>query len=278
MDRSKYVTTGELAKLMHVTKNTLFHYDQIGLFSPEIVTDNEYRYYSLQQLEVLDAILLLKDLGMPLKEIRTFLEQRNPKRLLTLFEDEQTQIEKQIRHLKKQRQWIQYKSKKLQNCLQADMEVPYIKERPAMYYLIRSFSSESETIFVEKIAELSELYESRNHNIRYEIGYIQYERDIQKKRYNNYQNVILLMQQRPKDVMYSTFPKGEYLTMYFKGHWRGIGAAYEKMLTYAAEHHLTLAEQYLETSEIDRLAVEREEEFVTEISVQILGKSEKKAK
>ena len=37
MDHNKYMTTGEFARRMGVTKNTLFHYDNIGLFLPEIV-------------------------------------------------------------------------------------------------------------------------------------------------------------------------------------------------------------------------------------------------
>lgn len=78
VDKSQYLTTGELAKLMHVTKNTLFHYDKIGLFSPEIVLDNEYRYYSIHQIEVLEAIIMLKELGMSLKEIQAFLSDRTP--------------------------------------------------------------------------------------------------------------------------------------------------------------------------------------------------------
>ena len=36
MDHNKYMTTGEFARRMGVTKNTLFHYDNIGLFLPTI--------------------------------------------------------------------------------------------------------------------------------------------------------------------------------------------------------------------------------------------------
>lgn len=35
-DVKKYFTTGEFSKLCRVKKQTLFHYDEIGLFSPEI--------------------------------------------------------------------------------------------------------------------------------------------------------------------------------------------------------------------------------------------------
>mgnify|MGYP000269148540 FL=1 len=48
MDHNKYMTTGEFARRMGVTKNMLFHYDKIGLFSPEIVDTNEY--YSIYQV------------------------------------------------------------------------------------------------------------------------------------------------------------------------------------------------------------------------------------
>lgn len=53
MDRNLYMTTGEFAALMGVSKHTLFHYDDIGLFSPEYVAENGYRMYSLYQLETL---------------------------------------------------------------------------------------------------------------------------------------------------------------------------------------------------------------------------------
>lgn len=32
MIRDNYMTTGEFAKLMKISKHTLFHYDDIGLF------------------------------------------------------------------------------------------------------------------------------------------------------------------------------------------------------------------------------------------------------
>ena len=35
-----YMTTGELARIMGITKETLFHYDEIGLFRPAFVKKN----------------------------------------------------------------------------------------------------------------------------------------------------------------------------------------------------------------------------------------------
>ena len=130
MDKSQYLTTGELAKLMHVTKNTLFHYDKIGLFSPEIVLDNEYRYYSIHQIEVLEAIIMLKELGMSLKEIQVFLSDRTPEKLLELFEKEEQILAEKIRLLKDRRQWMEEKSKKIRAYLEKEKDEIFVCEKP----------------------------------------------------------------------------------------------------------------------------------------------------
>lgn len=36
MNKKIYMTTGEFARIMRITKETLFHYDEIGLFQPEL--------------------------------------------------------------------------------------------------------------------------------------------------------------------------------------------------------------------------------------------------
>ena len=35
MSRNEYLTTGEVARMMGTTKNTLFHYDQLAFFHPK---------------------------------------------------------------------------------------------------------------------------------------------------------------------------------------------------------------------------------------------------
>ena len=75
--KDNYFSTGEFAKLCNVNKKTLFHYDEIGLFKPEIVKENGYRYYSTYQLEIFDMIYTLRDLGVPLKQAEKILPNIN---------------------------------------------------------------------------------------------------------------------------------------------------------------------------------------------------------
>lgn len=106
------MTTGEFARIMRITKETLFHYDEIGLFQPELTQPNGYRYYSIYQTEILDTILLLKDLGMPLKEIKQQLANRDPAKMLHILEEREHQINTEIAKLRSMEKWIsQQKSK-----------------------------------------------------------------------------------------------------------------------------------------------------------------------
>lgn len=70
-------TAGEMAKLSGLSKQTILFYDKKGILKPEYVDpDNGYRYYSADQLDFLDNISMLKEIGLSLDEIRTFMEQR----------------------------------------------------------------------------------------------------------------------------------------------------------------------------------------------------------
>jgi DNA-binding transcriptional MerR regulator/effector-binding domain-containing protein len=65
---------GDFSRLARVTIKTLHHYDEAGLLQPSHVDRHSgYRYYSASQLETLQRILLLKDLGFALEQIRELL-------------------------------------------------------------------------------------------------------------------------------------------------------------------------------------------------------------
>ncbi|TYR81278.1 MerR family transcriptional regulator [Priestia megaterium] len=60
----------EVADLVGISVRTLHHYDEIGLLTPSSVTEAGYRLYSDNDLELLQQILLFKELGFPLKKIK----------------------------------------------------------------------------------------------------------------------------------------------------------------------------------------------------------------
>lgn len=64
---------GEFAALSGVSAKTLRFYDEIGLLHPASIDPRtRYRFYVPQQLEELASILALKEIGVPLAEVRNF--------------------------------------------------------------------------------------------------------------------------------------------------------------------------------------------------------------
>ena len=64
------MTVNQLAKKCGVSVRTLHHYDAIGLLKPAQTTEAGYRLYDASALERLSLILLFRELGFRLKDIR----------------------------------------------------------------------------------------------------------------------------------------------------------------------------------------------------------------
>jgi DNA-binding transcriptional MerR regulator/effector-binding domain-containing protein len=65
---------GDFARLGRVTVKALRHYEEEGLLAPrEVDRATGYRYYAPEQLEALSWIVLLKDFGFRLDEVRRLL-------------------------------------------------------------------------------------------------------------------------------------------------------------------------------------------------------------
>jgi MerR family transcriptional regulator, thiopeptide resistance regulator len=67
-------TVGELASSAGVSVRALHHYDEIGLLAPSGRSDAGYRLYSYADLERLQEILVWRQLGFALEDIRALLD------------------------------------------------------------------------------------------------------------------------------------------------------------------------------------------------------------
>jgi DNA-binding transcriptional MerR regulator len=65
----------ELAEMAGVSVRTLHHYDQINLLKPTARNAAGYRLYQEKELLRLQQILFFKELGLPLRQIRSILDQ-----------------------------------------------------------------------------------------------------------------------------------------------------------------------------------------------------------
>ena len=68
------MNVGEVAALAGVTVRMLHHYDRIGLLSPSGRTSAGYRQYAPADLDRLHRVLVYRELGFPLEEVATLLD------------------------------------------------------------------------------------------------------------------------------------------------------------------------------------------------------------
>ena len=94
-----YFKTAEFAALCGVRKDTLLHYDHIGLLKPQWVGENGYRYYAAQQLRTYDLIAALRRLGTPRGEFGNYLTGPGPQALLARLEEKEAQLAEERRRL-----------------------------------------------------------------------------------------------------------------------------------------------------------------------------------
>lgn len=269
IQKEKYLTTGEFARITGVTKHTLFHYDKIGLFSPEIKGENNYRYYSIYQLDVFDVIWTLKELDMPLSQIKAYLEHKSPQALLQLLENEETIIDKKLSQLKKTKKWLQGKKYLIRQAVEKDYSLVQVQPCPPQYYISSQVDSNDNLTIALKIGELWDYCEAFDIKSTYGIGYLQHRHKIEQGVYDDYRSLYLLLDSPPKKVNSVLKPEGNYLFAYHKGHWDTMKEAYDRLFSYAKEHRLQLGDLFFEDMLLDELTMYGYENYVTQISVKI---------
>ncbi len=159
------IKTGEFAKLCGTNKRTLFHYDEIGLFSPASTDEKGYRYYSESQCDVFFTITCLKELGMPLKEIKEYISHQSPSAIEELLEIQQTKVAAELEQLRRIQTVIHtklsllHRARELQNV--TDLSPVFLETQEEEQLLILSapiFSDNHDRIFsalCEHIAQCS---------------------------------------------------------------------------------------------------------------------------
>lgn len=131
-----YIQTGEFAALCGVTKHTLFHYEEIGLLCPVKVDDKGYRYYSIHQLSTFDMIRVLKGMGMSLRDIKDYVDNRDVHAFLAVLKEKNKSIRQEIERLKRLRQMLQRTLDTTEESLHVPLERIQILERPETYFIV----------------------------------------------------------------------------------------------------------------------------------------------
>ena len=107
---------GEFSRLMQVTVKTLRHYEQKGLLIPEEIDEwTGYRYYSITQMQKLNTIRQLQQLGFTLDEIRDLYDNKSQTPSVEQLTEKIEETERELQRLQARRtqllEWMDSRKK-----------------------------------------------------------------------------------------------------------------------------------------------------------------------
>ena len=112
----EYYKITEVARLYGLCTDTLRYYEEQGLLHPHR-SEAGYRLYSIDDICNLNVIRALRELDMPLSEIRAYLDRRSPGELVALLEREGALLDRKLRRLRQMRDLARQKAALIRSAL-----------------------------------------------------------------------------------------------------------------------------------------------------------------
>lgn len=269
-----YLTTGEFARLCKVKKQTLFHYDDIGIFSPEIKKDNGYRYYSYNQLEVFGVIATLKEMDMPLKQIKSYLDNRSPENLITLLNSQISEIDRKLEDLIWLKEFLKTKSQITCEALKMETDTvrteEILKEEPFVATPYND-ADDDKKIAQAVIAHLNYCHDLDIYSA-YSIGGMIPTNKVPTEYDYNYSHFYTKLAKNESDAANFRKPSGNYAVIYHRGGYDNAPHAYAKLIEYARLHGFIMGDYFYEDIVLDELSMKGWDNYVLKLSVQCLSK------
>ena len=263
-------TTGEFAALCGVTRHTLFHYDAIGIFSPAIRGENGYRYYAPVQIEVFQVIALLKELGMPLSEIKAYLDRRSPAQLLALLEEEEAALNEKLARLRRQRTFIRRKAELTRQAMAVCPGQVTVEEWPQRWYVATDAPGLTDAgKYAHILARHLEYCQAHGVESPYALGAILPVEAARRGDWGGYTHCYTQVDKPPRGVRSFSAPAGSYLTYCHAGSFDTVQEGYRRLLDWAEHHRLRLGERFWEDVLLDELTGKGYDQYLLRLSVPI---------
>lgn len=163
-----YLTTGQFAKLCNTTKETLFHYSDIGLLQPIYIAENGYRYYSPKQFYDFTLIRILKNAKMSLEDIRAYFSDYNNREFISMIEEKQKELVQEKANIDYSLQLMESLKASIRTGITEKIQQPkLVYMEPEYISIIKIDEEQNRTDNVEALKE--HLNFTQRYNLHYEF-------------------------------------------------------------------------------------------------------------
>jgi len=266
------ILIGEVAKIANISKQTLRYYDKIGILKPKGIDENSgYRYYSIDQLEQLDVVLCLKELGMSLLDIKKYLDKRNIEESIILLEKQNEIIQDKIKEYEAMGTRITGRIKNIKKWKDIRDEDRIVLRKINKRHMI-AVDSEHDSAQYAVEEGFSKLYDyllDNTHAFNNQIGVIISKENIANEKFEVYKSLYLQLEEKIDHENYKVIEANNYMCMYHRGSYLKTFSAYNKLKKYIKDNNYEIIGDAIEVSLIDGFVVKDENEFLTEIQIPV---------
>ncbi len=125
-------TSGQFARFCHTTKETLFHYERLGLLRPRQTGANGYRYYDARQFLRFDMISMFREAGTPLRDIARLLDAPSGEYILRLLDARSCQLREEQQRLARREVLVQDILRVAHEARSTPMDRLLLRDMPAL--------------------------------------------------------------------------------------------------------------------------------------------------
>ena len=234
---------GEFAKLFNLSKQTLFYYERNNVLKPSIVEDNGYRYYSLEQYFIFDIIINLRKLGIPLKDISVYLQNRSIENLQTLYKLKQNQYRIQIDIMKRNIENLQINLDRLENAKRITTDRITLEDNEREYYISTPFFDNTHSLKekIKLVAEHNYPFASNEIINEYPMGYILPRASLEAKDFLNISHLYTRVSHPDEYPQHYIKEEGLHATLYTtQGFHDQYERAFSKLLSFIHLNNLSI--------------------------------------
>lgn len=267
-----FLKAGAFAALCGVKKDTLFHYDEVGILQPERVDEeNGYRYYSVKQLYTFDLITALKKLGMSLREIKAYLDRRSPGDFLELLRAQEVALEEERLRLEAVGQLLRetIQSTELAQAVTPDTIRLETLQQPERYLAVTAadYTHFDEQQYLLRSRDL--LQQARSHgSLAFPPGDIVTRESLEQGRYvEDYHFCRVGSGAQSEQLMEK--PAGTYAVLYHQGSYDSLEEAYQKLTLWVREQGLQITGNLYEEDLLHYMSSPDPSCYLMRISIQV---------
>lgn len=266
----EFYSVGEVSRLCKISKKALRFYDELGIMSPDKVTENNYRYYSAQTLLLVPVVKYFKQMGFKLNEMKQFLEGSSYNNIAHAFSEKIEELEWEERQL---------------NMKKSSVKDWYDLIREAEMVLDNNVEEASvKYVASQELCFLEQPYNNNYMEAIINVEFTNYIESLENEitgpviiRFPSYEGRIAgecekmmvlqktLIQCSPEHL--HTLGGSPMITCYHIGPHENLKKTYRKMVSWAEEHSYKLSKESYERYVTDYWTTPDKTQFVTEIMI-----------